>query len=226
MVSLDYIHSEDWKTFFIKGVFQQHLRKVSTFIQSDAQIGKIIYPEEQLIFKAFELCPYEKVKVVLLGQDPYHNPGQANGLSFSVPNGLKIPPSLKNIFKEINSNLGIENDVNGNLACWASQGVLLLNAILTVNKNEPGAHRLSGWEEFTDEIIQVLSEEKTNLVFLLWGKFAQEKAHFIDENKHLVLEAAHPSPFSAYRGFFGCQHFSKTNAYLSAHGKEEIDWKV
>ena len=189
--------------------------------------GKTIYPPGPLIFNAFEQTPFDKVKVVLLGQDPYHGPGQAHGLCFSVQDGVAPPPSLINIFKEIQSDIGITMpSKKGNLTHWAQQGVLLLNAALTVRANEPFSHSKIGWAVFTDAVIQKVSELKTGIVFLLWGKFAQEKQTLIDETKHHVLKAAHPSPFSADKGFFNCRHFSKTNSLLQEQGKDPVDWKV
>jgi uracil-DNA glycosylase len=183
-----------------------------------------IYPQAKNIFRAFELCPFENVKVVILGQDPYHGPGQANGLCFSVNDNVALPPSLQNIYKEISADLGIPAPTTGNLDNWAKQGILLLNATLTVRANTPGSHQKKGWEQFTDAAIQALSDQKEHLVFLLWGKYAQEKGQVIDHNKHHVLTAPHPSPFSAHSGFFGCQHFSKTNQYLKSIGEKPIDW--
>ena len=185
-----------------------------------------VYPPGGLIFNAFRLTAFDDVKVVLLGQDPYHGAGQAHGLCFSVPPGISIPPSLINIFKEIERDLGIPVPYNGCLENWAKQGVLLLNATLTVRANQPGSHQRRGWENFTNTIIEKLSEKRVGLVFLLWGKFAQEKESLIDTNRHYVLKAAHPSPYSAYNGFFGCRHFSKTNELLKKHGLAEVDWKV
>jgi uracil-DNA glycosylase len=183
-----------------------------------------VFPTEENIFAAFKHCPFEDVKVVILGQDPYHGAGQAHGLSFSVPDGIKIPPSLRNIYKEIASDLGREIPESGNLEHWAKQGVLLLNSTLTVEKGQAGFHQGWGWETFTDEVIKNVSEEKKHVVFLLWGKFAQDKAGLIDESKHLILKTTHPSPLSAYRGFFGSKHFSKTNEYLKSVNTIEIDW--
>lgn len=185
-----------------------------------------VYPPGSLIFNAFRLTPFENVKVVLLGQDPYHGPGQAHGLCFSVPAGISPPPSLINIFKEIERDLGFPVPVTGCLEKWAKQGVLLLNATLSVRANQPGSHQHKGWENFTNSVISLLSEKRVGLVFLLWGKFAQEKEVLIDKNRHYILKAAHPSPYSAYNGFFGCRHFSKTNEILSKHGLEEIDWHI
>ena len=175
-------------------------------------------------FTAFDLTPFKEVKVVIIGQDPYHGEGQAHGLSFSVPKGLKLPPSLKNILKELESDLGCANPTSGNLEAWAKQGVLLLNTVLTVRKSEAGSHQKKGWETFTDAVVAHLNEECEGLVFLLWGSPAQKKGKSIDRERHLVLQAPHPSPLSSYRGFFGCRHFSQTNEYLIQHNKKPIDW--
>lgn len=183
-----------------------------------------VFPSFQNIFRALELCPFNKVRVVILGQDPYHGTGQAHGLSFSVPAGTKIPPSLKNIYKEIASDIGASIPESGNLERWAKQGVLLLNATLTVKSGKPASHQKIGWETFTDTIIQKISNEKEHVVFIFWGKFAQAKAQLIDETKHLILQAPHPSPFSAHTGFFGCKHFSRTNQYFKKHSLSEIEW--
>lgn len=183
-----------------------------------------VYPPAKLIFNAFDSCPFDKVKVVILGQDPYHGPGQAHGLCFSVNDGVPFPPSLQNIFKEIADDLQKPIPKSGNLTHWANQGVLLLNATLTVQKDKAGSHQNKGWEEFTDAAIKILAEKKSNIVFLLWGSFAQKKEVLIPPNKHLILKSAHPSPLSAYRGFLGNKHFSKTNEYLHSQGKEPIDW--
>jgi uracil-DNA glycosylase len=188
--------------------------------------GKTIYPPGSLIFNAFNLTPFQNVKVVLLGQDPYHGPMQAHGLSFSVQDGIPKPPSLINIFKELHEDIGIPIPKKGNLDKWAKQGVLLLNASLTVRANEPMSHSKIGWTAFTDSVIVRISEQKQHVVFLLWGKYAQEKQLLIDETKHLVLKAAHPSPYSANNGFFGCKHFSKANEYLVRHGIDPIDWAI
>lgn len=190
-----------------------------------AYLGNVpIYPPPKAVFNAFELCPFDAVKVVILGQDPYHGAGQAHGLCFSVQDGVRIPPSLQNIYKEIKDDIGTSIPEQGNLERWAKQGVLLLNATLTVEAGKPGSHQGIGWETFTDAIIQKISKEKEHVVFLLWGKYAQDKGAHIDIEKHLVLKAPHPSPFSAYTGFLGCKHFSKTNEYLKQHGKEPIEW--
>ena len=211
------------KAEFSKAYFQQ----IVTFLKTEKAAGKTIYPPGALIFNAFNQTPFAKVKVVLIGQDPYHGPGQAHGLSFSVQNGVKPPPSLVNIFKEIQSDIGVAMPRQyGNLTRWAEQGVLLLNAALTVRANEPFSHAKFGWAEFTDAVINIISEKKTGVVFLLWGKFAQDKQALIDETRHFVLRAAHPSPFSADKGFFGCKHFSKTNELLTRQGLAPIDWKL
>ena len=187
---------------------------------------KRIFPPAPLIFNAFDQCPLDEVKVVMLGQDPYHGPGQAHGLCFSVQHGVKPPPSLVNIYKELKSDVGFEIPNHGNLQKWTTQGIFLLNAILTVEANQPASHQKSGWQEFTNAVIEKLSKEKEGLIFLLWGSFAQQKAVLIDESKHTILKAPHPSPFSAHTGFFGCKHFSKTNEILKSKGEEVIDWQV
>ena len=197
------------------------LRKV---VREAYESGKSIFPAPQNVFKAFELCPFDNVKVVILGQDPYHGHGQAHGLCFSVPEGVPVPPSLKNIYKEIKSDIGGEVPSSGELTRWARQGVLLLNTTLTVQEGMAGSHQGLGWETFTDAVIKKISDEKEQVVFLLWGRYAQGKAALIDQEKHLVLQAPHPSPLSAYAGFFGSKHFSKTNEYLKVHGKTPIEW--
>lgn len=211
---------EQLKNEFSKTYFQQ----VTTFIKMEVMAGKTIYPPGKFIFHAFDKTSFDNVKVVILGQDPYHGPGQAHGLSFSVPPGIKPPPSLVNIFKELHADIGMPIPSHGTLEKWAEQGVLLLNAVLTVRANEPASHSKSGWMEFTDAVIKTISEKKEHVVFMLWGRFAHEKQVLIDETKHLLLKAAHPSPFSADKGFFGCKHFSKANTYLAANGLEPIDW--
>jgi uracil-DNA glycosylase len=217
---------ESWKKVLKEEFEKTYFQHIITFLRAEKASGKIIYPPGSLIFNAFKQTPFDKVKVVLLGQDPYHNKGQAHGLSFSVPDGVPKPPSLVNIFKELKNDLGIEIPKNGNLEKWTAQGVLLLNASLTVRENEPGSHARIGWLQFTDHIIKKISEEKEGIVFLLWGKFAQEKQSLIDETKHFVLKAAHPSPYSANNGFFGCKHFSKTNELLMKQHATPIDWKI
>jgi uracil-DNA glycosylase len=202
---------------------KSYFTKLIEFVKEEYKTGTI-YPPGKDIFRAFDACDFERVNVVIIGQDPYHGPGQANGLCFSVAPGVKMPPSLVNIFKEISSDLGKPMPASGDLGRWAEQGVLLLNATLTVRASSPGSHQNKGWETFTDAVIRKLSDERENLVFLLWGAYAHKKGEVIDRRKHLVLMSAHPSPFSADRGFFGCKHFSKTNEYLKSKGLPEIDW--
>ena len=217
---------ESWKKVLKEEFEKPYFQHIITFLKAEKATGKVVYPPGPLIFNAFKQTPFDKLKVVLLGQDPYHNKGQAHGLSFSVPDGVPKPPSLVNIFKELHSDLGIKIPESGNLEKWAKQGVLLLNASLTVRKNEPGSHAKIGWLQFTDSVIRKISDEKQGIVFLLWGKFAQEKQAIIDETKHYVLKAAHPSPYSANNGFFGCRHFSLTNELLTKQHKSPIDWKL
>lgn len=204
---------------FERGYFQNLSQKIHHEYSS-----KKVFPPPKLIFSAFEHCPFNNLKVVILGQDPYHGANQAHGLAFSVPDKVRIPPSLQNIYKEIKDDLGIEVSNSGNLERWAKQGVLLLNAMLTVGAGQAGSHQGLGWENFTDAVIQKISDKKEHVVFLLWGKYAQDKGKNIDTTKHLVLTAPHPSPFSARNGFFGCKHFSKTNDYLEKYGLSKIDW--
>lgn len=217
---------ESWKSVLKNEFSKPYFLEAVTFLKTEKALGKVIYPPGSLLFNAFNTTPFEKVKVVLLGQDPYHGQGQAHGLSFSVPDGIKPPPSLVNIFKELHSDTGVPIPRHGNLSKWARQGVLLLNACLTVRENDPLSHSKIGWTTFTDSVISTISAQKKNVVFLLWGKFAQEKQVLIDETKHLVLKAAHPSPYSAANGFFGCRHFSKTNDYLVKNGIDPIDWSL
>jgi uracil-DNA glycosylase len=217
---------ESWKEVLKDEFEKPYFQHIITFLKAEKASGKIIYPPGSLIFNAFKQTPFPEVKLVILGQDPYHNKGQAHGLSFSVPDGIMKPPSLLNIFKELKNDLGIEISGNGNLEKWARQGVLLLNASLTVRQNEPGSHARIGWLQFTDSVIRKISDEKKGIVFLLWGKFAQEKQALIDETKHFVLKAAHPSPLSANNGFFGCRHFSKANEILIRQQKMPVDWKL
>ena len=212
-----------WKQRLAPEFEKDYFIKLTEFVR--AEYGHAtIYPPARLIFNAFDHCPFDAVKVVIIGQDPYHGPGQAHGLCFSVMEGVPNPPSLQNIFKEIQSDLGKPLPANGDLTRWARQGVLLLNATLTVQAHQAGSHQRKGWEEFTDAAIRSLAEEREHLVFILWGAYAQKKGAFIDRNKHLVLTSAHPSPLSAYNGFFGNKHFSRANEYLKAHGIAEIDW--
>ena len=217
---------ESWKKVLKNEFLKPYFLEAVTFLKTEKALGKIIYPPGSLLFNAFDTTPFDEVKVVLLGQDPYHGQGQAHGLSFSVPDGIRPPPSLVNIFKELHSDTGMPIPLQGNLTGWAKQGVLLLNACLSVRANEPLSHSKIGWIPFTDSVISKISALKENVVFLLWGKFAQEKQVLIDETKHLVLKAAHPSPYSAPNGFFGCRHFSKTNEYLVRNGSDPIDWSL
>ncbi len=212
-----------WKLRLKAEFEKEYFEKLTHFVR-DEYSRSVVYPPGALIFNAFDLCPFDSVKAVIIGQDPYHGPGQAHGLCFSVRDGVEFPPSLVNIFKEIESDLGITTLPSGNLERWASQGVLLLNATLTVRAHAAGSHQRKGWEEFTDYVIKVLNEEKRNLVFFLWGAFAQKKGASIDREKHLVLESVHPSPLSAQRGFFGNKHFSRCNEYLKMNGIAPINW--
>jgi len=212
-----------WKSRLAREFEKEYFRELVAFVKT-AYTTTRVYPPGGLIFNAFDHCRFSNVKVVIVGQDPYHGPGQANGLCFSVADGIKHPPSLQNIFKEIHSDLGIPIPASGNLERWADQGVLLLNATLTVEAGKPGSHQGKGWEQFTDAVLRVVSEEKENVVFLLWGAYAQKKGSIIDASKHLVLKAPHPSPFSAHSGFFGCKHFSQTNQFLINKGLSPISW--
>jgi len=222
-VSLTPAIEESWKIALQEEFNKPYFLQLKNFLMEERK-QHIVYPPGKLIFSAFNHTPLNNVKVVIIGQDPYHGKGQANGLCFSVSDGILMPPSLVNIFKEIRNDLGYPIPNSGNLERWADQGVLLLNAMLTVRANEAGSHQGKGWETFTNSVIQHLSNEKQGVIFLLLGKYAQAKEALIDVAKHTILKAAHPSPFSAYNGFFGCKHFSKTNALLLAQGKEEIDW--
>ena len=213
-----------WKSKLNTEFEKEYFLRLSEFVKEEYR-KNTIYPPGSLIFNAFNLCPFQKVKAVIIGQDPYHGPGQAHGLCFSVREEIDFPPSLINIFKEIESDLGIKRPVNGNLERWAAQGVLLLNATLTVKAHQAGSHQKKGWEEFTDSVISILNNEKENIVFFLWGAYAQKKGESIDRSKHLVLESVHPSPLSAMRGFFGNKHFSKCNDYLVKHSIEPINWQ-
>ena len=215
-----------WKEVLQHEFTKPYFQQIITFLKTEKASGKIIYPPGGLIFNAFLQTPFNEVKVVILGQDPYHGPGQAHGLSFSVPDNIKPPPSLVNIFKELQQDLGLPIPQNGNLTSWARQGVLLLNAVLTVSARDAASHAKIGWMHFTDAVIKTISQQKEGVIFLLWGKFAHDKQGLIDETKHYVLKAAHPSPFSADKGFFGCKHFSKTNELLIQQAKTPIDWQV
>lgn len=209
----------------LKGEFElPYFKTLTEFVRTEYLKGTV-YPPPKAIFRAFELCPFDKVKVIIIGQDPYHGAGQANGLSFAVAEDVRVPPSLKNIFKELENDLGTPLEhTDGDLTRWARQGVLLLNATLTVRAQAPGSHQDKGWELFTDAAIAALSDKREHLVFLLWGNYAKKKGERIDRERHLVLEAAHPSPFAAHSGFFGCKHFSQANTYLEEHGENPIDW--
>nr|WP_324258093.1 uracil-DNA glycosylase [Cellvibrio fontiphilus] len=205
---------------------QPYMQALKAFLLAEKQQGKVIYPESKNIFNAFNSTPLDAVKVVILGQDPYHGPQQAHGLCFSVQPGVPVPPSLQNMFKELQRDIGFQHPGHGCLQAWANQGVLLLNATLTVQQAAAGSHQGRGWEQFTDRAIQIVNEKCSGVVFLLWGSYAQKKAAFIDQQKHLVLKAPHPSPLSAHRGFIGCGHFSRANSYLEAQGKSPIDWQL
>jgi uracil-DNA glycosylase len=213
-----------WKQQLSNAFDQPSFSKLKQFLVKEKKAHKVIYPSGKNIFAAFDLTPWDNVKVVILGQDPYHGPGQAHGLAFSVPEGIRLPPSLQNIYKERNADVGIPVSPSGNLTHWAQQGVLLLNTVLTVEASQAHSHRNQGWEIFTDYVIKTLSERKNHLVFILWGSPAQQKEQLIDQKKHLILKAPHPSPLSAHRGFFGSKPFSKTNRYLEANGETPIQW--
>ncbi len=216
---------ESWKNLLNEEFDKDYFHQLRQFLRNEKNSGKIIYPPGSLIFNAFEKAPVQKVKVVILGQDPYHNPNQAMGLSFSVPKTIKVPPSLKNIYKELNQDLNCTIPNHGDLTFWAEQGVFLLNAMLTVEKNRPSSHSKIGWQSFTDAVIYNLSNVRSHIVFMLWGRFAQSKSKLIDPNKHLVLTSAHPSPLAG-GAFFNNQHFSKANSYLEQHGLGAIDWQI
>ncbi len=215
-----------WKSALLPEFSKPYMLELKTFIRSEQSEKKIMYPAPNEFFAALNLTPVDEIKVVILGQDPYHGPGQAHGLCFSVRPGVALPPSLENIFKELKTDLQVERPEHGCLWSWAKQGVLLLNATLSVQAGRAGSHQNKGWEPFTDTVIDYLNREKSGLVFLLWGSFAQKKGAFIDKKKHLVLTAPHPSPLSSYRGFFGCKHFSKTNKYLVERKKKPIEWAL
>lgn len=215
---------DSWKNELLEEFQQDYMLELRAFLQERYKAGATIYPKGNEIFNALNSTPFESVKVVILGQDPYHGPHQAHGLSFSVKNPLPPPPSLQNIFQELKNDLGVENTTSGDLSAWAKQGVFLLNATLTVERGKPGSHQNKGWERFTDVVIQKLNDKRDHLVFLLWGSYATKKGLLIDQNKHLVLTSPHPSPFSAQRGFFGSKPFSKTNAYLAEQHQTPINW--
>lgn len=216
---------ESWKQALSDEFEQPYFQAIASFLRKEKSNGKTIYPPGSLIFNAFNSTPIDEVKVVILGQDPYHNPGQAMGLSFSVPKGVRIPPSLINIYKELHKDVGVSIPKHGDLSRWAEQGVFLLNAMLTVEHKKAGSHSKIGWQNFTDAVIRTLSETREHLVFMLWGNFARKKKVLIDAEKHLILEAAHPSPL-ARDAYFGSRHFSQANEYLKKHGKEPIDWSL
>lgn len=215
-----------WQAVLGDELHKPYMEALRAFLKQEKAAGKVIYPPSPLIFNAFNHTPFDQVRVVIIGQDPYHGPNQAHGLSFSVPNGISLPPSLQNIFKEIASDLNIKISRNGDLTKWADQGVLLLNATLTVEQAKAGAHQGKGWERFTDAAIAALNQHREGLVFVLWGSYAQKKGHMIDANRHLVLKSVHPSPLSAHRGFFGNRQFSAINQYLTQRGQAPIDWQL
>ena len=215
---------QSWKDVLKSEFEKDYFKKLTDFVRSEYLSGKIIYPEAKNIFNAFNLCPLSNVKVVIIGQDPYHEPHQAHGLCFSVQSGVDFPPSLVNIYKEIESDIGHKSITNGDLSSWARQGVLLLNSTLTVQAHIAASHSGKGWETFTDAVIRAVNETQKNVVYMLWGSFAQKKADFVDNQNNLILKSAHPSPLSAYRGFFGNHHFSRANEYLIQNGKTPIDW--
>jgi uracil-DNA glycosylase len=214
---------KSWQRELSNEFNEDYFLELRNFIHQEYST-KVVYPHAKNIFAAFDLCPFDSVKLVIIGQDPYHEPGQAHGLCFSVQEGCVLPPSLRNIYKEIEQDLGKTMPLSGDLTRWAKQGVLLLNATLTVEAHKAGSHQNKGWERFTDSVINILSKKKENLVFILWGSYAQQKGKYIDTTKHLVLKAPHPSPLSAYRGFFGCKNFSMANNFLKSKGIEPIDW--
>lgn len=218
--------NEGWKNRLKKEFGSPYFAELKEFLVQEKAAGHTIFPPGSMIFNAFDQTPFEEVKVVLLGQDPYHGPGQAHGLCFSVADGIPHPPSLQNIFKELRDDLGYAIPKSGNLEKWARQGVLLLNATLTVRAASAGSHQNKGWEQFTNAVIRLLSDEKEGLIFILWGRYAQAKESIIDTGKHFILKAAHPSPLSAYNGFYGCRHFSKVNEILTNTGRKPVDWRI
>lgn len=217
---------DSWKQVLVDEFDKDYMQKLREFLRQEKQHGKVIYPRGDEYFKAFNTTPFDKVKVVILGQDPYHGPNQAHGLSFSVQKGVAFPPSLLNIFKELKSDLDMPIPSHGCLVHWAEQGVLLLNSVLTVEQGKAAAHQGKGWEQFTDRVIRELAEKREGVVFMLWGSYAIKKGQFIDRKRHLVLTAPHPSPLSAHRGFLGCKHFSQANSFLQSRGEKPIDWTV
>lgn len=227
MSIFSFLTDNSWKTALAKELEKPYITAIETHISEDIKNNKTIFPPGNLIFNALNLCPLIQTKVVILGQDPYHGTGEAHGLAFSVPNGVRLPPSLKNIFKELQQDIpGFTPPINGDLTSWAKQGVLLLNAILTVVKDTPASHQKIGWQQLTDHIIRLISDQNPHVVFILWGAFAQNKKSLIDTSKHLIIESPHPSPFSAHKGFLGSKPFSKTNVFLTQHGLKPIDWQL
>lgn len=226
MTKLFFDVPSQWQSRLENELQLDYMQQLRRFLTAEKSQKKTVYPASKNVFAALSATPLEELKVIILGQDPYHGPGQAHGLSFSVPKGVAIPPSLNNIYKELVEDVGADMPAHGNLMQWAQQGVLMLNSVLTVSAGQAGSHQGKGWEQFTDKIIQISNQEKHNLVYLLWGAYAQRKGESIDRQRHLVLDAPHPSPLSAYRGFFGCRHFSKANAYLQAHGNSPICWQI
>ncbi len=224
MMALD--NAPSWQPGLQPEFDQPYMQSLKQFLQAEKAAQKVIYPHSSNWFHALEATPLDQVKVVIIGQDPYHQPGQAHGLCFSVRPGVRIPPSLVNIYKELKTDLGIEPVTHGYLEHWAKQGVLLLNAVLTVEQSNANAHQGKGWEQFTDRVIQLVNEQCEHVVFMLWGSYAQKKGARIDQSRHLVLKAPHPSPLSAHRGFFGCRHFSQANQWLVAQGRDAIDWQL
>lgn len=215
---------DSWQQHLAAEFDQPYMQQLKAFLAEELAAGKQTYPPASQVFNAFNHCALEKTKVLILGQDPYHGPGQAHGLSFSVPRGVRTPPSLVNIYKELNSDLGMPIPDHGNLESWAEQGVFLLNSVLTVSAGQAASHQKKGWEKFTDQVIHQLNDKAEHVVFMLWGSYAQKKASFVDQSKHLVLTSVHPSPLSAYRGFLGCKHFSQANTWLVKNGLEPINW--
>ena len=226
-VEMDRVRLEpSWKQYLLPEFSQDYMQKLKQFLHGEKSQGKVVFPKGDEYFNAFQLTPFDQVKVVILGQDPYHGEGQAHGLCFSVQMGVKTPPSLVNIYKELATDVGFQIPNHGFLQHWAQQGVLLLNSVLTVERGQAASHQGKGWEQFTDKVIDIINQQHQGVVFMLWGSYAQKKGQFIDRQKHLVLTAPHPSPLSAHRGFFGCRHFSQANDYLQGQGKPIIDWQL
>ena len=226
-VEMDRVRLEpSWKQYLLPEFSQDYMQKLKQFLHGEKSQGKVVFPKGDEYFNAFQLTPFDQVKVVILGQDPYHGEGQAHGLCFSVQMGVKTPPSLVNIYKELATDVGFQIPNHGFLQHWAQRGVLLLNSVLTVERGQAASHQGKGWEQFTDKVIDIINQQHQGVVFMLWGSYAQKKGQFIDRQKHLVLTAPHPSPLSAHRGFFGCRHFSQANDYLQGQGKPIIDWQL